>query len=160
VEHRIVGISTECFFYRLQVRLVNVSRDLWASYDSRSTVTHEVCRASCRAASNEIRDAELRICIDVRPRPHITPSSLFLFKTDVLYLCTAKCPYFVALETANGQALYVLIMVLRADSGEINQEFYYRILSNSRHPNCRRMELPSTSEAATRVFCSIVSRFT
>jgi hypothetical protein len=74
---------------------------------------------SAISPSDEIADAELRVRVDSRPCPNITPSVLLLLWGDVLFLRANERPYFIALQAANAHPANVAVMVRSADTSGV-----------------------------------------
>jgi hypothetical protein len=54
VEHCIIGIAAERFFYGLEVRLVCIGGDLRIAINAFPAILHEVRRPTCRATANKV----------------------------------------------------------------------------------------------------------
>ena len=69
------------------------------------------------AISDVVGDAELRVGVDCRPRPHVAPAILLLLWRDVLFLRADKGPYLIALQTADTNLADMAIMQVKPRRG-------------------------------------------
>lgn len=101
---------------------MRVRGDLWTANDAVGGITHEVVGRMLAAISNVVRNAQLRIGINRRPRPAITPAVRFLFRRDVFPLGSDEAPDFVALQTPDTHVANVFMVVSSGCTGHVNEQ--------------------------------------
>jgi len=126
VEHAVVDFAS--FKRRIdghQVCAIAVRGQLYTIADAVCEVVHETVRRAARAVTDEVRDDQLGIGIDRRPRPNISVSEQpEFFDWHVLLFRVAERPDFIALNPLNGQIAHMLVVVERACLSEILQQFF------------------------------------
>src|SRR4051812_12594979 len=97
-----------------------VSGYLWPSYNSLRCVLHELICGVLAAIPNVVRDTKLRIRINSRPRPNVSPPVSLLLQSDVLFVCSDEAPDFIAVQTANTNIADMRVMVRGASTTRIH----------------------------------------
>jgi hypothetical protein len=132
-QHRIVDVSSECVFDGVRIDAVSVRRQLNPVPDARGSVLHKCLGSRSAAISEGIRDNQLCIRTDGRPRPNIASALLHLFKRDVFLLRINERPHFVTLDSPHPQIADVPMVVSGTGTSQVLQQSQHRVLSNSEH---------------------------
>jgi hypothetical protein len=134
---RIVNLGSKGILYRVKVCLVAVRSDLYSALNATSTISHEFLSPRQAATSYEITQAKFGVSVQACPCPGIAPSLSFLFGRHVLGLGSDEAPNLIALESANADIPYLLIMELFARSPEVHEKLGHGVDGNVRETAAR-----------------------
>jgi len=132
-----VHVGPKRLFNGFEVRLMRIRCDLRTTHDAFCAVRHEIDCPACIATAHKVGNNQLCIGVNCCPSPCITPTRSLLLGRCILLLRSDKSPNLIALETPNAKAPNVLVMVFSTGVRQVQEESYYRILSNSGHSHSR-----------------------
>jgi len=104
-----------------------VPRNLHATCNAVGAILHKIYSPSCITTADEVRDAKLRISVDCCPRPYISSPIYFLCARYILLFGSGKCPYLIALETADTNLADMLIVEIHGGCSDIDEQRRYGI---------------------------------
>jgi hypothetical protein len=102
--------------------------------DPRSYIFHESLRCGRTAITKHVRNNQLCVGINRRPRPAVSRAFLHLFCGNILLLRIDEGPHFVALGATYAKVPHVRIVEGSTGASGIFQEAQYGVFSNSEHP--------------------------
>lgn len=88
------------------------------------------------AIPNVVGNTELRIRVDGRPSPNITPPILFLFGRGILLFRSDKTPDFVTLKAADRQVAYGPVMVVSTGTAHFAEQLCNGVLRHTCNSHC------------------------
>lgn len=136
-QHRVINLGAERIFDSIGVHTMAISCKLDSIADSRSNVLHESFGGRSTTIPQRVRNDQLGISVDCRPRPNVASTLLHLFQCDVLLLRVDERPYFVTLDSPHAQIANVRMVVGSTGATQVLQQSQYCVLSDSQHPTRR-----------------------
>ncbi len=134
---REINVGPKGVFNSVEVNLVTVGGDLNSPTDAVGAILHELIPPARASTAYQVANAQLRVDINGRPRPNISPADFFLLWLYVAGLGTHKLPNFVALKTPDSKVTHVQVMVFGAGIRKVEEKIDYSVLGNPGHPHGR-----------------------
>lgn len=133
-ELRVVNIRAECLFHRVEVGAVPVRRELDAVGDPVFQIADERVRILGIPPADQVRDDELRVGFNRRPRPHVARTIWCPLRVrDVGLLRVAERPNLIDLHALGLHAPHRVVMEGRTGPSRVFQQLRHGVDRHVHH---------------------------